>query len=184
MRPPPWTAPPRCMLFRLVYVPLMMPSLVAVGTYAILLAGTNTSSVPGCCQRIPTSRCPSRSATSRRRRLAVGIADDHRLHLRAAAGRDLLRLQGLHVGGLTRARSSRDVALIYSLRSSSTGAAARLSAEKITRRTAGNGVADDGGGGRIWGSTAESTATVYCRANTVTCGSAAPRCGSLISPVV
>ena len=32
----------------------------------------------------------------RRRRFAVGIADDHRLHLRAAAGRDLLRLQALH----------------------------------------------------------------------------------------
>src|SRR5262249_25770099 len=27
---------------------------------------------------------------------AVGIADDHRLHLRAAAGRDLLRVQALH----------------------------------------------------------------------------------------
>jgi len=38
MKPPPWTAPPRCQLFRLVYVPLMMPSLVAVGNYALLLA--------------------------------------------------------------------------------------------------------------------------------------------------
>ncbi len=33
-----------------------------------------------------------------RRQFAVGTADDHRLHLRAAAGRDLLRLQALHGG--------------------------------------------------------------------------------------
>ncbi len=86
-------------LFRLVYVPLMMPSLVAIGTYAILLAwneylyaflllsqGHRDHAARGA-RQLPGGG-----------RLAVGTADDHRLHLRAAAGRDLLRVQAVHGG--------------------------------------------------------------------------------------
>ena len=89
-------------LFRLVYIPLMLPTLVAVGTYALLLAwneylyaflllskDTNLTLV-GRARQFP-----------RRRRLAVGIADDHGSHLRAAAGGDLLRVRRYMVSGLT-----------------------------------------------------------------------------------
>ena len=86
-------------LFRLVYVPLMMPSLVAIGTYAILLGLERIS------LRVPAALQGHRNHAPRRarqlprgRQFAVGIADDHRLHLRAAAGRDLLRVQALHGG--------------------------------------------------------------------------------------
>ena len=84
-------------LFRLVYLPLMLPSLVAVGTYALLLAWNEylyaflllskdtDITLAGRARQLPG-----------RRRFAVGAADDHRPDLRAAAGGDLLRLQALH----------------------------------------------------------------------------------------
>ena len=84
-------------LFRLVYLPLMVPSLVAVGTYALLLAwneylyaflllsNDREHHAGGRARQLPVGR-----------RFAVGAADGHRPHLRAAAGGDLLRLQALH----------------------------------------------------------------------------------------
>ncbi len=84
-------------LFRLVYVPLMMPSLVAVGTYAILLGLERISlRVPAALKgyRHHASRSPWQ--LPRRRQLAVGIVDDHGLHLRPAPGRNLLRVQAVH----------------------------------------------------------------------------------------
>ena len=84
-------------LFRLVYLPLMMPSLVAVGTYALLLAWNEylyafllLSNDSADHARRGARQLP------RRRRFAVGTADDDRAHLRAAAGGDLLRVQALH----------------------------------------------------------------------------------------
>ena len=52
-------------IFRLVYLPLMMPSLVAIGTYA-RAAGLERISlrVPAAVERHATSRCRSRSAIS------------------------------------------------------------------------------------------------------------------------
>ena len=86
-------------LFRLVYVPLMMPSLVAIGTYAILLAWNEYLYAFLLLSKDTEITLPGRARQfPRRRRFAVGIADDHRLHLRAAAGRDLLRVQALHGG--------------------------------------------------------------------------------------
>ena len=84
-------------LFRLVYVPLMMPSLVAIGTYALLLAWNEYLYAFLLLSKdtditLPVALGNFLAADD----LAVGIADDHRLHLRAAAGRDLLRVQALH----------------------------------------------------------------------------------------
>ena len=50
-------------LFRLVYVPLMMPSLVAIGCYACCWRGTNIPMRSCSCQRTRKSPCRSRSAT-------------------------------------------------------------------------------------------------------------------------
>ncbi len=87
-------------LFRLIYLPLMVPSLIAVGTYALLLAWNEylyaflllskdtAITLAGGAGQLPLGR-----------RFAVGAADDGRLPLRAAAGRDLLRLPPLHVVG-------------------------------------------------------------------------------------
>ncbi len=93
-------------LFRLVYLPLMTPSLVAVG---MLRAAAGVERIP---LRVPAAveghqrhaRGRARKF-SRRRRLALGIADDHRPDLCAAAGRDLLRLPPLHGVGTDRRRS-------------------------------------------------------------------------------
>ena len=84
-------------IFRLVYVPLMMPSLVAIGTYAVLLAWneylyaflllSNERDIT-----LPVALGNFLAADDS----PVGAADDHRLHLRAAAGRGLLRLPPLH----------------------------------------------------------------------------------------
>ncbi len=49
----------------------------------------------------------------RRRRFAVGIADDHRLHLRAAAGGDLLRVPPLH--GRRPDRGRREILILVRL---------------------------------------------------------------------
>jgi len=80
-------------LFRLVYIPLMVPSLIAVGTYALLLAWNEylyaflllsketTLTLPVAARQLPV-----------RRRFAVGAADDGGFHLRPAARRDLLCL--------------------------------------------------------------------------------------------
>ena len=52
-------------LFRLVYLPLMVPSLVAVGTYALLLAWNEyLYALPAAVQRAQTSRWRWRWATS------------------------------------------------------------------------------------------------------------------------
>ena len=84
-------------LFRLVYLPLMTPSLVAVGTYALLLAW-NEYLYAFLLLSNDTRHHARRRARQlpRRRRFAVGAADDHRPHLRAAAGGDLLHVQALH----------------------------------------------------------------------------------------
>ncbi len=85
-------------LFRLVYIPLMVPSLIAVGTYALLLAWneylyaflllSNEKALT-----LPVALGNFLSG----RRFAVGAVDDGRLHLRPAAGGDLLRLPQVHV---------------------------------------------------------------------------------------
>ena len=84
-------------LFRLVYLPLMMPSLVAIGTYALLLAwneylyaflllsNDTADHAVGRARQFPC-----------RRRLAVGAADDRRPDLCPASGGDLLCFQALH----------------------------------------------------------------------------------------
>ena len=84
-------------LFRLVYLPLMMPSLVAVGTYALLLAWNEY--------------LYAFLLLSNDREITLGVALGNFLssddspwellmttgpHLRAAAGGDLLRVQALH----------------------------------------------------------------------------------------
>ena len=81
-------------LFRLVYLPLMTPSLVAVGTYALLLAW-NEYLYAFLLLSNDTRHHAGRGARQlpRGRRLAVGAADDDRPHLRAAAGGDLLHVQ-------------------------------------------------------------------------------------------
>ena len=92
-------------LFRLVYVPLMTPSLVAVGTYALLLAWN---------EYLYAFLLLSRDTDIT---LAVALghflsADDSPwellmttgIHLRAAAGGDLLRVQALHGLGPHRRR--------------------------------------------------------------------------------
>ena len=84
-------------LFRLVYLPLMMPSLVAVGTYALLLAWNEYLYAFLLLSKRHRHHAAGRARQlPRRRRLAVGAADDHGPDLFAAAGRDLLRLQALH----------------------------------------------------------------------------------------
>ena len=84
-------------LFRLVYLPLMMPSLVAVGTYALLLAWNEylyafllLSSDTDITLPVALGNFLAADDSP------VGAADDHGPDLRAAAGRDLLRLQALH----------------------------------------------------------------------------------------
>ena len=117
-------------LFRLVYLPLMGPSLVAVGTYAILLAwneylyaflllSKDTSHhAAGGARQLPVGR-----------RLALGAADDDGPDLRAAAGRDLLRVPPLHgVGPHGRRGEELMAADDRAARSSSSPAAAAASA--------------------------------------------------------
>ncbi len=84
-------------LFRLVYLPLMTPSLVAVGTYALLLAW-NEYLYAFLLLSNDTQITLRRGARQfpRGRRLAVGAADDDGPDLCAAAGGDLLRVQALH----------------------------------------------------------------------------------------
>ena len=81
-----------------IYLPLMAPALVAVGTYALLLAWneylyqflllstTRSMTVPVALGAIPQQR-----------RGAVELHDGDRDHLRAAADRDLLRVPPPHV---------------------------------------------------------------------------------------
>ena len=92
-------------LFRLIYIPLMVPSLIAVGTYALLLAwneylyaflllSRETSiTLAGGAGQLPVGR-----------RFAVGAPDDRGLHLCPAARGDLLRLPQVHVLGPHRRR--------------------------------------------------------------------------------
>ena len=92
-------------LFRLVYIPLMMPSLVAVGTYALLLGVERISlRVPAAVEGYQRHALGRARQFPRRRRLAVGIADDHGADLCAAAGRDLLRVPPLYGVGPDRGR--------------------------------------------------------------------------------
>jgi len=61
-------APPPCRYFRLVYVPLMMPSLVGDRTYAVLLAWNEISlRVPIAVERPRHHACRSHSGNSGRR---------------------------------------------------------------------------------------------------------------------
>ena len=84
-------------LFRLVYLPLMMPSLVAIGTYALLLAWNEYLYAFLLLSRDTDITLPvGARQLPRRRRFAVGAADDHGPDLCAAAGGDLLHLQALH----------------------------------------------------------------------------------------
>ena len=84
-------------LFRLVYLPLMTPSLVAVGTYALLLAWNEYlyAFLLLSNDTADYARCGAREL-SRGRRFAVGVADDHGADLCAAAGGDLLHVQTVH----------------------------------------------------------------------------------------
>ena len=84
-------------VFRLVYVPLMMPSLVAIGTYAILLAWNEYLYAFLLLSKdtditLPVALGNFLAADDS----PVGTADDNRLHLRIAARRDLLRVQAVH----------------------------------------------------------------------------------------
>ena len=84
-------------LFRLVYLPLMTPSLVAIGIYAVLLAWNEYLYASCCCRSDTRHHAAGRArAFPAGRRLALGAADGHGPHLRAAAGGDLLRVQALH----------------------------------------------------------------------------------------
>ncbi len=92
-------------LFRLVYLPLMVPSLVAVGTYSLLLAWNEyLYALPAAVQRHRRHAGGGARQLPVRRRFAVGAADGHRADLRAAAGGDLLRFQALHGVGPHRRR--------------------------------------------------------------------------------
>ncbi len=84
-------------LFRLVYLPLMTPSLVA-DRHLFAAAGLERVPVrvPAAVERHGHHARRRARQFSRRRRLAVGAADDDRPHLRDAAGGDLLRVQALH----------------------------------------------------------------------------------------
>ena len=87
-------------LFRLVYLPLMVPSLVAIGTYALLLAWNEYLYAYLLLSHETHHHARGRARPlHRRRRLAVGAADGDRPGLRAAAGGDLLRVPALHGGG-------------------------------------------------------------------------------------
>ena len=86
-------------LFRLVYLPLMMPSLVAIGTYALLLAWNEyLYALPAAFARTNHHARGRAGPLHRRRRLALGAADGDGPRLRAAAGGDLLRVPALHGG--------------------------------------------------------------------------------------
>ena len=84
-------------LFRLVYLPLMAPSLVAVGSLCAA-AGLERVSlcVPAAVARHRHHATGSTRQLPRRGRLAVGTADDDRAYLRAPAGGDLLHVQAVH----------------------------------------------------------------------------------------
>ena len=86
-------------LFRLIYLPLMAPSLVAIGIYAVLLAwneylyaflllsgDTNVTLSVGLGNFLAADDFP------------LGAPDDDGPSLRLAAGRDLLRVQALYGG--------------------------------------------------------------------------------------
>ena len=84
-------------LFRLVYLPLMTPSLVAIGTYALLLAWNEyLYAFLLLSKRHADHARRGARQLPRGRRFAVGAADDDGPDLRAAAGGDLLRVQALH----------------------------------------------------------------------------------------
>ena len=80
-----------------IYLPLMAPALVAVGTYALLLAWNEylyqfllLSSAS------EHDRAGGAGAVPQQRRGAVELDDGDRHHLRAAADRDLLRVPPPH----------------------------------------------------------------------------------------
>lgn len=89
-------------LFRLVNLPLMMPSLVAIGIYALLLAWNEYlyafSAVVEGYEHYPargTGQLPFS------RRFTVGAADDYRFHLCAAPAAIYYVFRRYMVGGLT-----------------------------------------------------------------------------------
>ena len=87
----------RLQLFRLVYLPLMVPSLVAVGTYALILAWNEyLYAFLLAVARTADSAVGGAGQFPRRRRFAVGAVDDDGADLCAAAGGDLLPLPPLH----------------------------------------------------------------------------------------
>ena len=105
-------------LFRLVYVPLD-DALAGRDRHLRDPAGVERISL-----RFPAAVQGHRDHAPRRPRqlpgrgrLAVGIADDHRLHLRAAAGCDLLRVQALHGGRIDRGRREVVIGQIHCERS-------------------------------------------------------------------
>ena len=83
-----------------IYLPLMAPALVAVGTYALLLAWNEylynflMLSTPR-----EHDRGGRAGAVPQQRRIAVELHDGDRDHLRAAADHPVLRVPPLHGGG-------------------------------------------------------------------------------------
>jgi multiple sugar transport system permease protein len=90
-------------LFRLVYLPLMAPSLVAVGTYALLLAWNEYLYAFLLLSNRRHTRGRPRQF-SRCRRFALGVVDGDGPDLRPAPRRDLLHLPPLHGGRADRRR--------------------------------------------------------------------------------
>ena len=80
-----------------IYVPLMAPALVAVGTYALLLAWNEYPlSVPAPVLEVEHDRAGGARAVSQQRSIAMELHDGDRDHLCAPAGRDLLRVPRPH----------------------------------------------------------------------------------------
>ena len=89
-------------LFRLIHIPLMMPSRRSPS------ASMRSCGVERVSLRPPAAVARDGDHAARRagqlpigRRFAVGTADDGGLHLRPAAGRDLIRLHKYMSSGLT-----------------------------------------------------------------------------------
>ena len=81
-----------------IYLPLMAPALVAVGTYALLVAWNEYLYQFLLLNSRATRRWRSRSTSSSRARLAVELHDGDCHHLRVAAGGDLLCAAPLYGG--------------------------------------------------------------------------------------
>ena len=79
-----------------IYLPLMAPALVAVGTYALLLAWNEDLATPAAVDAAEHDGGGRAGAIPQQRRVAVEFYDGHRHHLFAPADHPLLRVPPLH----------------------------------------------------------------------------------------